>query len=148
MVRRDARTALGGEPGVIRRGKQLKVFAGLCVYGSLNRLICRESRTSVVMQLVQLFQVSDCRYLQETEIIFASQLAFEWVEAKLHAIDRQRHGIVRSRRCALDGITVMPGRGVLLCNSRKRGIDRRLGKQFELRARKLTCILSRLDGAR
>jgi hypothetical protein len=34
-------------------------------------LICRESRTSVVMQFVQFFQVSDCRYLQAIEIIFA-----------------------------------------------------------------------------
>ena len=34
-------------------------------------LICCGSRSSVVMQLVQVSQVSDCSYLQESEIVFA-----------------------------------------------------------------------------
>ncbi|CCE05525.1 hypothetical protein BRAS3843_1390017 [Bradyrhizobium sp. STM 3843] len=33
--------------------------------------IRREPRSSVVMQFVQAFQVSDCRYLQEIEVVFA-----------------------------------------------------------------------------
>ncbi|MDA9390556.1 hypothetical protein WN73_07600 [Bradyrhizobium sp. CCBAU 45394] len=34
-------------------------------------MICRESRTLVVMQFIQFFQVGDCGDLQEIEIIFA-----------------------------------------------------------------------------
>src|SRR3982750_4505611 len=53
-------------------GRNLTV--GLCTAGfqaSIQSLICCSSRSSFVVQLVQVSQVSDCSYLQESEIVFA-----------------------------------------------------------------------------
>src|SRR5215208_2756723 len=47
---------------------------GVCTAGfqaSIQSLICCSSRSSFVVQLVQVSQVSDCSYLQQSEIVFA-----------------------------------------------------------------------------
>ncbi|MDA9431918.1 hypothetical protein XH88_09010 [Bradyrhizobium sp. CCBAU 51627] len=49
--------------------KCLPRTAGCQTFG--QNLICRESRASLVMQFVEFFQVSDSRYLQEIETVFA-----------------------------------------------------------------------------
>jgi hypothetical protein len=53
-------------------------------------LICGKSRTSVVVQFVQAFQVANCGYLQEIEIEIASITKIGGNDGGRNAFDRPR----------------------------------------------------------
>jgi hypothetical protein len=59
-------------PSALVDGEALSLgYRTSCLQTFGQSLVSRESRTSVIMQLVEFSQVSDCRDLQEIEIILA-----------------------------------------------------------------------------